>query len=123
MTTINNPYVPAVVFTAADMSTTVGTNGFSLVSNAINKIGYKNAGVQFSWSGTPVGTIGVSVSNSNDFTTAIALTLSGLSPALNQPAGSASVAWLDLETSAPFIWITYVKGSSTGSLNASVVVV
>jgi hypothetical protein len=83
-----------------------------------------NVGIHYLWTGTPTGTIGVSVSNlysNGSCPTAAsaytALTLTGIS----EPSGSAGTFWLDLnQTGATCIEITYVSTSGAGTLNVYV---
>jgi hypothetical protein len=77
----------------------------------------KNFGIAFYWTGTPTGTLTVSIATDNDPDLLIDLSLSGLTPAFNQPAGGAGKQWFDLETNASFLRVSYAPTSGTGSLD------
>ncbi len=113
--TIQNPYKPTAVLSAVDASV-------NQTSDAVDVLGLPNIGLQFSWTGTPTGTIAILVSTTNDITTGQSLTLTGLTPSFTQPAGSAGSQRIDLEgINTAFLWVTYTAGSGTGTLSATVV--
>lgn len=75
-------------------------------------------GVQFSWTGTPTGTISLEVSNAaspgaSDWT---ALTISGLV----HPSGSAGSHYIELQLSATWIRAVYTRTSGSGTLTARI---
>ncbi len=111
---LSDPYVPVNVIANGDMSMS------TLTSPPINVMSYPHVGIQFIWTGAPVGVLGVQVSDSGKAGTYTPLTLTGLSPAANQPAGTASSWWLDLQTNPQYIEVTYAKTSGTGNLNVYV---
>jgi hypothetical protein len=110
---------PVQVITNCNMTTTCAA------SIPLYVMGFYAQSVQYEWTGTPVGVIGVSVSNQTlpgtnppqpvpgSFT---ALTLTGIV----EPSGSAGTFFLDLNTSAQWILVTYTPTSGAGTLNAYV---
>jgi hypothetical protein len=73
-----------------------------------------NIGLDVSWTGTPTGTLSVTVSNTG-LPTFSALTFS---PALAQPSGSAGYMTIDLnQLPYKYICLKYVNASGSGSLS------
>lgn len=73
-----------------------------------------NIGVEISWTGTPVGTFAVMVSNSG--VTFSALTFS---PALAAPAGAAGYFTIGLnQFPFKYIFLQYTNASGSGTLSA-----
>ena len=82
-----------------------------VTSDATNILHLDRIGYQVAWTGTPVGTFSVEVSNDSVTWAAVVL-----SPAV-AAAGSADNAFIDVESAAKFMRIKYTAGSSTGTLN------
>lgn len=113
---IQNAYSPAFVFIAVDMT-------LSQTSDTINKLGNTKVGLEFAWTGNPLGTLAVLVGDQNDVTKAVPLTLTGLTPAFNQPSGSAATQVLDLvDLNEAYMWVTYAPTSGSGALTVQVTV-
>ena len=95
------------------------------ITSAAQETKYQdNIGVQFNWSGVPVGTFGVQVSMDyhqdleGNITNPGNWTTLPLSPALTA-SGSSGTAYADLnQLSAPYIRLTYTVTSGTGTLDA-----
>lgn len=100
---------PYKTITNGDMSAATLT---STPTNIINK---DNVAIALVWTGSPVGTFAVNVSQ--DKTTWIPLTLSTTPVA----SGSAGSIGLDLNQLAfPHIQVVYTKTSGTGTLNCTI---
>jgi hypothetical protein len=110
---------PNPVITNASMTTSV-TSAVTIIQK-LSQVGY-----DISWSGTPVGTFSVQVSNTytqnsegvvqnpGNWTT---LTLSSVPAA----TGSAGNGYIDIDAiSAYAMRLVYTAGSSTGTLNATI---
>lgn len=114
---------PFQVITNGDMSQS------SIVSVITNIIGVDNIGYQVNFTGSPVGTFAVQISQDyqpgkspNDKPANAGHWISlPLSPAI-VASGSADSAYIDLnQMSAPYIRIVYTRTSGTGLLNAFIV--
>ena len=89
------------------------TGSTTLTSSILTIANSDNIGLELTWSGTPVGTISVLVSNSG--ITFYALTFN---PILSQPAGSAGGYVINLnQVPFQFLEVQYTNTSSTGVLN------
>lgn len=108
------------ILVAGDMSTATLTSAVTNIQRA------DSIGVQFAFSGSPVGTFAVQVSsdyaqdaNGNVTNSGTWASLS-LSPSPATTLGSP--IYVDIsQTSAPWIRATYTKASGTGSLNITLV--
>lgn len=113
---------PCQVITNASMAS-------SFVGTAVNILYSHYVGIQFIWTGTPTGTLGVQVSNVPVVSgqifpgpgTFTALTLSDASPPIINPSGAPGSFYLDLTIGAGWIQPTYTFGSGTGTMNAYLV--
>ena len=90
--------------------------------------GSKHFGFDFYWSGTPTGTIGISVGTWNPTDTnnvhampLIPLTLTDNTPPFVQPAGSPGQEHFDLTCFGAVLQIVYTASSGNGLLIAQVV--
>lgn len=92
--------------------TMTGTN--VIYSNIIDLSKMDNIGLEVAWTGTPVGTLVVEASNSGINFPPITFT-----PALTQPAGSATSFLISLQ-SFPwrYILLKYTNASGSGTLTA-----
>jgi hypothetical protein len=112
-------FSPFPVITNASMTTSV-TSAVTIIQN-LSQVGY-----DISWTGTPVGTFSVQVSNTytqnaagvvlnpGNWTT---LTLSNVPTA----SGSAGNGYIDIDAISAFaVRLVYTAGSSTGILNATI---
>lgn len=112
-------FSPFQVITNVSMTTSI-TSAVTVIQN-LSQIGY-----DISWTGTPVGTFSVQVSNTYSQNGAgqvlnagtwTTLTLSAPTAA----AGSAGNGYIDIDAmSAYAIRLVYTAGSSTGTLNATI---
>lgn len=112
-------FSPFPVITNASMATSV-TSVVTIIQN-LSQVGY-----DVSWTGTPVGTFSVQVSNTYTQNAAgqvlnpgtwTTLTLSNVPAA----AGSAGNGYIDIDAISAFaIRLVYTAGSSTGTLNATI---
>lgn len=84
----------------------------TFASASTNILHCDRVGYQLSWTGAPVGVFGVDVSN--DAVTWIALTLS--TPVSG--GGAPEDAFIDVETAAKYVRLTYTRTSGTGTLQA-----
>ena len=116
----NNPYEPVQVVTNGSMSASICATSSDSKCVPVNVMAYGHVGIQFIWTGTPTGVLGVSVSSSGVAGTYTPLTLTGLQPPANQPAGSAGSWFLDLSTNPNYLEVTYTAGSGSGTLQAFV---
>lgn len=91
-----------------------GTN--TIASTPTSVMNQDAIGIQVSWTGTPVGTITVQVSTDN-----VTYNTLTFDPVLEQPAGSASGYYINLD-SAAFFWvkISYTNASGVGVFNAAI---
>jgi hypothetical protein len=113
---VKNFLEPHVSVSAGDMSLATITSDVTCIKFL------DNLGIQLSWTGSPVGTFDVQVSNDysdgKGASKANAGTWSSLG--LNPPvsaSGSAADAYLQLQQiCAPYIRVVYTKTSGTGSL-------
>lgn len=89
-----------------------GTN--TVYSQIIKTTRFDNIGVEFTWTGTTVGTFSVLVSNSG--TNFYPLTFS---PAITQPSGTAGGFAVNVnQTPFKYICLQYTNASGTGTINA-----
>lgn len=89
------------------------TGTSTVTSDAQNIENFDNVGLQFTWTGTPVGTF--SISGSIDGENFYPLTFD---PVLEAPSGSAGGFLVNLnQVPYPFIQVAYTNASSTGTLN------
>lgn len=95
------------------LSGTMATTA-TIYSNIIGCRQVDIAGIELVWTGTPIGTITIQVSNSGlNFT---ALTFS---PGLTQPAGSANNIFVNLgPLGFKYFYIKYINASGSGVLTA-----
>ena len=111
-----NPYP---VISSASMTGNV-TSKVTVIQK-LSQIGY-----DISWTGTPVGTFSVQISNTYSQNAAGAVTNAGTWTTLtlsNSPAasGSAGSGYIDITgCSAYAMRLVYTAGSSTGTLNATI---
>jgi hypothetical protein len=85
-----------------------------ITSASTNILHTDRVGYQLVWTGTPVGTFSVEVSN--DDTTWAELTLSTEITG----GGAADNAFIDVETAAKFVRVKWTNSSSTGTLQAHI---
>lgn len=95
----------------------------TITSAAQNIITQDNVGLQLNWTGTPVGTFSVQVSNDHAENPLGNVTVAGnwttltLSASVTA-AGSADTAFIDINQSgAYFLRVVYTRTSGTGTLN------
>lgn len=102
--------LPIPIITNGDMSLT------SLTSVTLPIQFEDNVGLQFVWTGAPVGTIAVNISlDQTNWTTIPSSAFVGTYPI---PGTTTSPAYLDMALlSAAYMQVVYTKGSGTGSLN------
>jgi hypothetical protein len=89
------------------------TGTSTIASQSFDVSGFKSASFEFSWTGTPTGTITIigSISNSSFFPFTF-------SPNLVQPAGSAGGFLVSLdELPYPYLKVQYVNSSGSGTLD------
>lgn len=118
---------PISIITNGDMSQS------SLTSSVVKMLFSDNVGIQFDWSGAPVGTLAVQVSlnystdpsgvvlNAGTWCTipAAAFSNTGTYPV---PGTTSSPGYLDIPLlSASAIRVVYTKGSGTGTLNVKLI--
>lgn len=74
----------------------------------------EQVGVQFHWTGSPVGVFAINVS-------ADKVNWNSISPVPTAPAGSAGDNYYDITiTSAPYLQVVYTKTSGTGALTITI---
>lgn len=96
------------IVTAGSMTSTN-----TITSTVLTIANFDNIGLEIAWTGTPVGTISVAVSNSG--TNFYALTFN---PILTQPAGSAGGYVVSLnQLPFQYLEVQYTNSSGTGTLN------
>lgn len=110
---------PIVVFNNVDLSTDQNSAGIHVQYS-------DNIGVQFVWTGTPVGTFGIDVSN-NAILAPLGLVTGGTwtplvltSPNLPIATGAPGNGYIDLtQLGAAFLRVTYRATSGTGNCTAT----
>lgn len=116
----SRPYLqPHPIFTNQTMGATVSSSPLSIATMSL-------VGFDISWTGAPVGTFSIEVSNTYEqfpggqVKTAGNWTALTLSAAV-APAGTPSNGFIDIDSiSATWIRLTYTRTSGTGVLNATV---
>lgn len=91
-----------------------GDMSSNITSPSSNILYQDRAGYQLVWTGTPVGTFSVEVSN--DETTWTELTLTTAITG----GGAADNAFIDVETAAKYVRVVWTASSSTGTLQAHI---
>ena len=107
---------------------TVGTSGDFETGNTADSVAsqwqqksQRSVAIGLIWTGTTEGTLTILVSNDGT-NTAQTLAVTDFTPAMTNPAGSASNTCCQLTTTFPFFKVNFARSAGTGTITGTVTV-